>query len=48
MFVGGVVEGRDKTVKLFQYFNKFCSWYYLKKNPETSVNFFLVSGKCSF
>ena len=40
-----LLEGRDKIVKLFQYFTKFCSWYYLKKNAEISVNYFLVSEK---
>ena len=38
-------EGRDKVVKLFQYFTKFCSWYYLRKDAKISVNYFLVSGK---
>ena len=41
------IEGRDKMVKLFQYFTKFCSWYYLKKNASVSLNYFLVSGMSS-
>ena len=42
-----IIEGRDKTVKLFQYFTKFCSWFYLKRSPAISINYFLVSGKSS-
>ena len=44
-FLTQTYEGRDKFVKLFQYYTKFCSWFYLNRDSEAAVNFFLVSGK---
>ena len=44
-FLSQTYEGKDKIIKFFQYYTKYCSWYYLRSTQEVSVNFFLVSEK---
>lgn len=39
------LEGRDKITKIFQYFAKFCGWFYLRRNAETSIIYFLISER---
>jgi len=38
-------EGKDKIVKVFEYFNKALAWHYLRTNAELSVSYFLISEK---
>jgi hypothetical protein len=40
-----IVEGKDKMIKFFEYLNKLCAWYHLRKNAELSIRYFLISEK---
>ena len=40
-----MLEGKDKMIKFFEYFNKLLAWYHLRKNAELSITYFLISEK---
>ncbi len=42
-----ILEGRDKFVKILQYFAKLCAWFHLRKNAELSINYLLMAQKIS-
>eukprot|EP00350_Pseudokeronopsis_sp_OXSARD2_P006073 CAMPEP_0170543492 /NCGR_PEP_ID=MMETSP0211-20121228/2590_1 /TAXON_ID=311385 /ORGANISM="Pseudokeronopsis sp., Strain OXSARD2" /LENGTH=245 /DNA_ID=CAMNT_0010846883 /DNA_START=97 /DNA_END=833 /DNA_ORIENTATION=+ len=38
-------EGRDKLTKVFQYFSKFLSWYFILRDPQLSIKYSTISEK---
>ena len=40
-----LVEGRDKFIKIFQYFAKLLAWFHLRKNTELSITYLEVSER---
>ena len=40
-----LLEGRDKFVKIFQYFAKLCAWFHLRKNIELSITYLQIAER---